>query len=253
MAAVTLLQYLQYGPPALPIIHHGSSKNTTNEAYTSDDIAYVGPWPQFNLPTILAQHGQTLAAQINLNPAPPPPAQAINAETGVRARFEKYFRSRLRRALRRGFQQLQINGQFAGLTALDFGEGDLCRTPDNFIPDTAYYDPAFNPITRPNRLPGDLKPSCKWSAAWARGHTAFRRTQFLQALSQVNFYMIQNRARYGFILTDVELVAIQRLPEYGHLLLSNAIPWNAQGNTLTVLLALWYLGLLASDDNGWDL
>lgn len=36
-----------------------------------------------------------------------------------------------------------------------------------------------------------------------------------QVLSQVNFYMKQHHARYGFVLTDLELVAIRRLDRNG--------------------------------------
>lgn len=81
--------------------------------------------------------------------------------------------------------------------------------------------------------------------------------QFKQALSQVNWYMQRNDTRYGFIITDKELVPIRRVNVKGHLELAASIPWGACGqhgeDKLTVLLALWYLGTLISNGNGeWD-
>lgn len=62
--------------------------------------------------------------------------------------------------------------------------------------------------------------------------------------------------RYGFLLTNKELVAVKRLDRDGSLSLADPIPWGASGTEeqprMTVLLRLWYLGLLAADD-GWQL
>jgi hypothetical protein len=85
--------------------------------------------------------------------------------------------------------------------------------------------------------------------------------------------MEQNQARYGFVLTDRELVVIRRStgqdgrPILGNLELSKPIRWNsgmpayditsrnpqARKVRLTVPLALWYLGMMASDDEDWGL
>lgn len=69
--------------------------------------------------------------------------------------------------------------------------------------------------------------------------------------------MKQHHARYSFILTDCELVAIQRLDRNGNLELLASIPWTTKGTAsqprLTVLLGLRYLGMLAANDQGWFL
>lgn len=94
------------------------------------------------------------------------------------------------------------------------------------------------PATEPNRAPGDLKPSHKWSPLLNQSRTE----GVQQPLSQAHWYMNRHRAKYGFILTDRELVAIHRVDDDGHLLLSNAIPLEPQKTAaqpqLTVLLAL---------------
>lgn len=72
--------------------------------------------------------------------------------------------------------------------------------------------------------------------------------QYRQVLSQVNFYMNQHGSRYGFILTDQELLAFRKLNNDGNLEIAASVPWSTQGTEdqplLTILLALWYLGML---------
>lgn len=101
------------------------------------------------------------------------------------------------------------------------------------------------------------KLSYKWSLDLRNHPDPTKRAEFKQALSQVNHYMKQHRARYGFILSDRELVAIRRLDGRGNLELSASIPWNESGTItqprLTVLLGLWYLNILAANDQGWSL
>ncbi|KAL2012975.1 hypothetical protein VTN00DRAFT_500 [Thermoascus crustaceus] len=67
--------------------------------------------------------------------------------------------------------------------------------------------------------------------------------------------MSQSNARYGFIVTDKELVTIKRLGGDGNIELSLSISWDVEGTAddskLTAMLALWYLGMLASDNKQW--
>ncbi|KAE8133851.1 hypothetical protein BDV38DRAFT_257236 [Aspergillus pseudotamarii] len=256
---VSLLAYLQHGPPRIPIIEQGqSTDNTTNTRYSADDITYVGHWATFNLNTILHQHQAVLTNSRREDEAMPlSPPQAINSEPGLRQRFSFYMNQRVRRALRSGFDFLTTNNQLANRTVVDFGEGNLAQLIEQFTPDTAYYDPLLPAPTRPNRVPGDLKPSFKWSLALRNSPTPYGRKQFKQALAQVNYYMKQHETHFGFILTDRELVAIRRLDRNGRLELSDSVSWITKGSEcqprLTVLLALWYLGMLASDNLQWHL
>ena len=64
-------------------------------------------------------------------------------------------------------------------------------------------------------------------------------------------------SQYGFILTDQGLVCIRRRDVAGRLDLAAPIPWDAQGTVnqpqMTVLMGLWYLGMLAAEDQQWHL
>lgn len=82
---------------------------------------------------------------------------------------------------------------------------------------------------------------------------AYYQNVFKQVLSEVNWYMKQHRARYGFVLTNTELVAIRRLDDHGRLELSTPVPWEAHGQNgprVTIPPALWYMGMLAAQDQG---
>lgn len=256
---ISLLGYLQYGPPEVDFIDQGQSKdNTTNPRYSADDITTVRSWTAFRMDTIMLQYTHLLRnTLIESERTPTSPPHAINSEDGVRDRFNEYLKPRIRRALRCGFESLSANNQLGNRTKVVFDGGRLAQIIDNYVPDVAYFDPNLPPDTRPNRLPGEFKSSCKWSSGLQGSFSEYAQTQFRQALAQVNFYMKQHKARYGFILTDKELVAIKRLDGQGNLELSDPIPWDTQGNgaqpRLTILLALWYLGMLASDKQQWTL
>ncbi|KMU75629.1 hypothetical protein CISG_10368 [Coccidioides immitis RMSCC 3703] len=76
----------------------------------------------------------------------------------------------------------------------------------------------------------------------------------MQVLSQVNYYMEQHDARYSYVLSNTELVPIKRLEASGNLLVAHAIPWETKGpEQLVVLLGLWYLWMLSTADDDWQI
>jgi hypothetical protein len=251
---VSLMSYLQHGPTALPRGMTQPGRNTRNRRYNAQDITdNFGLWQTFDLNTIQQQYGVLLAtAQITDEPFPTSPPRLINSETALRSRVDSYLTPRVQRGLRCGFAHLTQTNQLGNMSVVDYDVGTLAETIEDFIPDTAYFDPQLPALNRPNRVPGDIKPSWKWSSSFRFQDNTV--DEFKQALSQVNFYMQQHHARYGYILTDRELVAIRRRDRAGNLDLSLRIPWSRQGTaqqpTLTVLLALWYLGMLAATNGG---
>ncbi|PWY67608.1 hypothetical protein BO94DRAFT_540407 [Aspergillus sclerotioniger CBS 115572] len=178
------------------------------------------------------------------------------AENPLRSKISEYVIPRIRRSLRVSFAGLAASNQINGITAVSFDVGEYAQLIDNYKPDTAYFIDALQSGSGPNGAPGDIKPSWKWSTALATHLDPPLRTEYRQALSQVNYYMKQHGSRYGFILSDLELVIFRRVDNNGNLQLAPAIPWTRGGTEeepqLTVLLALWYLGMLAAQDEGPD-
>lgn len=256
---ISLLEYLQQAPPAIPIICHGEpeSSNTQNLRYGYSDIQNLSQWHGFSLSEILNHYHALLNAPhlIGRDPYPSSPPDSISSAEELRPRVIQYVQNRVRRSLRAGFQQLRTTQALGSRTEMTYDHGDMARLIDNSKPDTAYFNPVIpNTEDRPNRAPGDVKSSLKWSTTDRDQGGLRRRREYRQALAQVNFYMKQHQTQYGYILTDKELVAIRRLDFNGNLELSAPVPW-AQGGTvttprLTILLALWYLGMLASEDGG---
>ncbi|OJD27503.1 hypothetical protein ACJ73_01116 [Blastomyces percursus] len=239
------MAYLQNAPPDIPTLPPPNPRpNTTNTAYRASDIHNVGVWTNFNLATIRQRP----------DPFPVSPPQPINSENPLRHRISDMLTTRIRRALRASFNQLQAANQLNGFTPISFDVGEAALTPGGFKPDIAYFV-AASYGSGPNRAPGDVKPSWKWSAGLATG-TAHDRNEYRQVLSQVNYYMKQHGSRHGFVLANNELVAIRRLDNDGNLELSAPISWESRGTAaqprLTMMLALWYLGMLAAQDQGQD-
>ncbi|KAK2755868.1 hypothetical protein FQN54_005664 [Arachnomyces sp. PD_36] len=251
---VTLMEYLQHGLPVIPLVPPPRpGHNTTNQAYRAADITHTGVWADFSLQTVLQRYQNILTATtLPWDPFPATPPPPVTVENALRHRLTPILMDRMRRALRAGFNQMHATNQLQGYTPLSLDVGESSLTPDGFIPDFTYLVVSLVSGTGPNRAPGDVKPSWKWNTAMATGGE-FKQKEFRQVLSQVNWYMKQHNSRYGFVITDLEMVAIRRLDNNGRLELSAAIPWEVGGGQqprLTVMLALWYLGMLAAQDQG---
>ncbi|PGH07900.1 hypothetical protein AJ80_07940 [Polytolypa hystricis UAMH7299] len=254
-ATQSLLAYLETeAPQRLPTHNTVTGPNTTNTNYEYRDITQISAWPEFNYNLILQQYGTELnACQIMPDPMPTSPPRAIRDEPLFHARFCEYILPRIRRALRRGFEQLRLQLPARQLTPVAFDGGTAADLVLNYKPDTAFVDVNSSVGEGKNRCPGDLKVSWKWKSEWQASLDYGRAKEYSQVLSQVNFYMKQNGARYSFIITDTELVPVKRLSGNGHVAVATAIPWTQRGpGQLTVLLGLWYLGMLAASSN-WEL
>ncbi|PYI10981.1 hypothetical protein BO78DRAFT_393498 [Aspergillus sclerotiicarbonarius CBS 121057] len=140
----------------------------------------------------------------------------------------------------------------AQLSPITFDFGSAAALIDQFKPDTAYVVVGGNYTDDTNRAPGDLKVSWKWNTSMRFGESEAFRREYNQVLSQVNFYMKQHETRYGYVCSDTEFV--KRLDGNGRLAIATPIPWTSGGvGQPSVLLALWYLGVLVAEDNNWAL
>lgn len=256
---VSLLDYLQNALPAIPVNPPPNpGRNTTNTAYEANDIHDVRVWHGFSL-DVLRQRYQHVLVQTHLSPDPMPtsPLRPVTAENALRSKISEYVFLRVRRALRAEFDRLAAINQMNGISPVSFDVGECAEVIDSFKSDTAYFAVALPASSGPNRAPGDVKPSWKWSTTLATNPILGIRNEYRQALSQVNWYMKQHDSRYGFILTDRELIVFRRVDNNGNLELAPPIPFTIGGTAeqprLTVLLALWYLGMLAAQDGpeGW--
>ncbi|ODH53476.1 hypothetical protein GX48_00307 [Paracoccidioides brasiliensis] len=249
-----LLDYLGEAPPGFPTNSTTKTPNTTNDQYSWRQINSVGQWSEFIYVRIIQRYG-TLLHQVRVvrEPIPYSPPQPINTELMFAVRFASYVQGRLRHALRAGLQNPAPQLANMNLTPITVDTGDASQITNRLRPDISFFRAGSTPSSSPNRCPGCLKVSRKWRSDWGKASSHSDRTEYLQVLSQVNFYMKQLNTRYGFVLTDAELVPIKRLDDDGSLLVAQAIPWETEGpGRLTILLGLWYLGMLVAADNEWQ-
>lgn len=199
----------------------------------------------------------TTPGLISRDNMPISPSPGITLDKMLQARMIEYLQPRLHHSLRAGFNRLIAMNRLVKRTPVTHDDDDTARMIPNFRPDTAYY-PRHLLIRdqRVNRAPGDVRPPSRWTSGLRSHQAPAIQDQFQPALSQVNYYMKQHHSRYGYILTDLQLVAIKRLDRHDRIELSYPISWTTRGTTtsprLTVLLGAWYLGMLAAEDQGPD-
>ena len=164
---VSLMTYLQHGFNPMPIIDQGqSTQNTRSSCYGAADIESIGHWAEFNLPSIQHQFGRVLAAaRIRDKPMCPSAARPVNSEDALLREIDYRLTDRARRGIREGFLYMHSTNLLAGLTILKYDTGSMAMSPDLFTPDVAVYDINLPVHTRPNRVPGCIKPSYKWFLA----------------------------------------------------------------------------------------
>ncbi|KAJ6178154.1 hypothetical protein N7519_008615 [Penicillium mononematosum] len=247
MSNQTLLQYLSIALPAVPVQRTAPSRKTTNPRY---DVS----WPNFNYTTIVQRYGGILnSKQIVSDPFPSPPA-AIRDKPHFLWRFGDLLQPRVRRALRAGFEELAPQLQQLNLVPVSFDTGSSAAYIKQFRPDTAFFSLGDTFANTKNRAPGVLNVSSRWHSDYQYSEDPTLQDEYKQVLSEVNCHMSYHNARHGFILTNAELVVVRRLDENGRLAVSRSIPWGAGGpGELTVLMGLWYLGMLASEEDNWAL
>ncbi|KAL3468844.1 hypothetical protein BJX99DRAFT_268972 [Aspergillus californicus] len=225
----SLLQYLSVALPAIPIQGAAPSRNITNGRYGPDDITQVVDWPES-------------------------PSAAIRDDPHFHLRFAELLQPRVRRALRAGFEELAPRLQQLCLVPITFDGGGAAAYIDQSRPDTAFVTVGGTYAGSTSRAPGDMEVSWKWRSNYRYSENPYSQEQYKLVLSQVNFYMSQHKARHGFVLTNTELVAVKRLDTNGRLAVAEAIPWTAGGHgQLTVLMGIWYLGMLAAEATNWTL
>ncbi|KAL4795507.1 hypothetical protein BDV19DRAFT_166185 [Aspergillus venezuelensis] len=266
----SLLEYLQHAPPALPIEPPPNPDPSTSDSeYSATDIRTIGTWNDFNLLNIFQRYNQLPkeASLPRLDLAPTSPPIPINAKFTLVARLYEYVAPRVRRGLRAAFQTMDDTEGLSNITTVCFGIGGQARSVARFTatdPGFAFYLLPSEDEPGPNRAPGTAKPSWNWATAWANSEEEVDRAVHRQGLCQINWYMRQHKKREGFVITDRELVVLRRVDGHnkgtGHLELAAPIRLTTAGTAaqsqLTVPLALWYLGMLSSQDEGnrcWNL
>ncbi|KZT24942.1 hypothetical protein NEOLEDRAFT_1242047 [Neolentinus lepideus HHB14362 ss-1] len=276
MDTITIFDYVTKTKiPKLIENNTKSGPNTRSASYSYKDIRQVGHWDLTFETIVNDSFAFCLEREVEKRPTSTTKPY-INNERTTEMRLESVFWPHVRRVLDASFQPNVPRGH----VKIFCDVGSSCRRDPRSEPDRAARVSAKIPMEfRLNRLPGEVKVSWKWSSDMTQ--TEFRNyeanMEFKQVLSQLLFYMKAHMCRWGYIITDKELVCARRQTgQDNRIEISEAIPltrhkqplqnWRlgprvkncypeAQGE-LTALLAIWYLHMLASREclsDGWFL
>jgi hypothetical protein len=236
------------------------------------DVRTLRSWSDFNIDTIMSvpDFQQTLHYPIYSAPLPYPSRNCAVPETehSLRTIYRDFFATKLNAALK-----------------ITSGESPLFMQAINSASNNQYPKADFISncasdymVTQHNdtrgRLVGIVLPYQSWNSAMRSGDPT-KQVAYLQGLSHLHRVMREHRCRYGFILTEIELVCVRiaakddeykppsnpnvpdegPIPWFGFLETAPAINLSTHGTDpqtnaprMTVALALWYMHMLVKDE-----
>jgi hypothetical protein len=274
----SLMTYLSSPNPAPALVRqlniHLRDSNTKHFWW---DIRQIRPWTSFNVSTISSIPGLHALLSINLPTTtfPTPPRTSLQPETEGELHniYNSFYTTKLNAAL-----SLSLGKRHLMMRSSAKGTADPCFI-SNYTDDTSQliYGRGLG------RVVGLVKSFDRWNTGM-RVEGNHRKVEYLRGLSHLHRQMRENNCRYGFIMTEIELVVVrngaENVPHFGYLEIQtiqlaahdsqtstfeevegsfvdageeNVVPKQPK---MTALLALWYLHMLARDDTlpgqvGW--
>ncbi|CCU75443.1 sialidase [Blumeria hordei DH14] len=228
------------------------------------DVRQILPWTGFNHQAFTAAPGLHDLLNINVPSCilPSPRRKSIQPETELELMnfYDQYYATKLNAAL-----ELSLGPRHLKMLQSKKNSADPCFI-SNYIDEASQslYGQGFG------RIVGLVKSFSRWNSGM-RVEGNHRKVEYLRGLSHLHQHMRENGCRYGFIMTEIELVVVRNsmesVPFFG-LLEIQTIPLAANSSQnlasyqddtsfgtndpqpqpeITALQALWYLHMLARD------
>ena len=311
----TLRDYLRNEDPLLDISRCRGGKNTTCGKTPWDRPWKIERWIDFEDDALDSVYGgalhNVLKQRFDLNhpDVPQKPFCQITNEDSFTSLLVKWNQSIVSSTLATAHESIKSHFPHERIYMFRGSQAQSPGANSRLRPDWAGVKVSMEPsvgldVKPENLLPGDTKLSGKWSSAdMVLGNVthSLRKSNWFQPLSQVYTYCTRANARYGYIITDKELVAFRVRPgvcdssfnsrvtleklnailnsdlraastKFEHIeagkkspafrarangiLEYKTIPWQSctseqlrKSERLTVNLALWWLHILAADNN----
>jgi len=258
--STTLMNYLTTSNPAPSLVRSISFPlRDPNTKHFWWDVRQVRQWSAFNLNTILSLPGAS--ALLNcpvpapLLPQPPTSARHPETEAALHSIYATYYIPKLNSALALTSQRaLQFSVPPTKATSSSPSNHLIVA---NMAGDSSMAATMFggNPTAR---VVGLVKSFDRFNTGM-RVEGNIKRVEYLRGLAHLHHVMREHGTRYGFILTEIELVLVRNggegTPHFGHLEVTS-VQLAATGDddaenensTLTACLALWGLCMLAGDE-----
>ncbi|CAD6570662.1 MAG: hypothetical protein ASARMPREDX12_003795 [Alectoria sarmentosa] len=245
----TVMEYLTGPNPAVAVVDKVSI-GLGHHMHCWWDIRNLENWEDFNLDTIKAipnfSPSEESSGLLNV----PIPSAALPKPHGNQPVVQPSNERALQDVITT-FYAAKIN---AALKTCQGHQHYITIVPQRNKEDGPFYLSAYaNDETHAlgrGRIVGLVKTYNYWNSSMGKEKNN-KQNLYLSGLSHLHRLMRESNTRYGFIITEIELVCVrmgteQGKPYFGFLELSNAITLSEQTG-LTPCLALWYLHMLAGD------
>jgi hypothetical protein len=286
----SVLSYLSNPNPTPQLVRRVVMDQRKNRDWFWWDVRNLRSWSGFSIDTMMAlpDFQRLLTFPFFMDQLPHPSVSAPTPETehNLRKIYEDFFAVKVNAAL------AQTQGQHRHLTMQAVNPTTTSPTPKPDFISNYSDDIAFNTLNgdRRGRLVGIVKAYEQWNTGM-RSQDAPQQVHYLRGLAHLHRVMREHGCRYGFIITEIELLCVRAgaedaaydakeksneamsrnslddgpLPIFGWLETAAPIQLSLHGTDpetnaprLTAALALWYLHMLAKErplkgNPGWKM
>ena len=255
--SINLTQYLTGpNPPVNLVPQFNTVLGRGHQMHSWWDIRNLKVWEGFDLETIKAvpDFDKFLSVDIRATALPVPviPQSRLQpqSEASLTGIYRDFYAAKVNAALK------ICQGQFNHISI----RAERTKDGPDFV---ANYQNDYENTLAGNgrgRVVGHVMSFDRWNTGM-RHEVGHRKIFYLTALAHLHRCMREHSCRYGFIITEIELVCVRAgtedIPYFGFLELAPSIELKTQEG-LTACLALWYLHMLAKNTPlpgqcGWKL
>ena len=290
----SLLDYLRSENPVINGDMCQPGANTKSKNHSWDTPRKIEVWKDFEYNSLKSIYGGELHRILecpftfeDFSAIPRFPFREIHDEKSLESLIVKWNHSMIIDAL--SMAQNYLENRLSHDT-IHMVRGSQARYPDSgskLRPDWGAVKRHTTRISKPdNVLPGDTKLSKKWSSGDIEiglVQDDYKKTDWLRPVAQIFSYCVRSNSRYGYVITNKELVVVRIRPDSQtnsqsaiQILQSSenpdptpatrardqgvleyqAIPWDNDGRAvdkacegMTVNLALWWLHMMAAEES----
>jgi hypothetical protein len=261
----TLLSYLTAANPSPNLVRHinmsiGRSIRDHGNTHFWWDIRSLRSWKSFNLESLhsVPHLTQLLGTDISMAdlPEPKPGRDALepDSEYALHVLCKDFYAEKLTNALKIALGEPNLAMRACFHQAGSAMVKPSSRQPPEFVSNYVHDFSGRIFGEGKGRVVGLVKSFHRWNTGM-RVEGPQKKVEYLGGLSHIHRHMREHGTRYGFIMTEIELVCFQlvcapqsNVPLFGGLMMSNPIPLNRQSpGELTACLALFYLHFLAKN------
>ena len=248
-SATTMLDYLTTPNPSPGLVRRNTVPNRQLDMHYWWDIRNIRTWSDFSVETINAIPSLTSLLEFPVpEPALPqtgPTTLEPDTLSQLHDSHSTYYATKVNAALK-------ICLGTSPLVMKPHKPQSVAKEVTDYL---ANYDSDFERTIAggvKGRVVGLVRSFNTWNSGMHTNGPADK-IKYLRELACLHMHMREHNARYGFIITETELVCVRAgtdaVPYFGFLELSTPVQLNTSGRgELTAGLALWYLHMLAKNN-----